>query len=109
MHDSAISLHENARLILVIEKIQIGLAYEELGRLPDQLCSAPIRYEHSAFKILGVDHAGNRCGEYAQQFIEPVSLDLGNTSAVDIEEYARLRTGSPLMSRSIRPLASTQR
>ncbi len=89
LHDPQVGFHKNPRLFLVIQKLQIRLADEKLGRLADQVGGAAIGDQHPSLEILGVDNARNGSREYPQQFVKPVALVFGSATAVYIEQYAR--------------------
>ena len=60
-HDALVSLHDLARLGLVIEKFQIGFADIEAGRLADQLSGAGVGHQHATFQILRIDDTRYGC------------------------------------------------
>ncbi len=66
LHDPPISLHEDARLFLIIQKLQISLADEEFRRFANQFGGAPVGDEHFAFQILGIYDTWDRSSEYLQ-------------------------------------------
>ncbi len=108
-HHPRVGDHDRGRLRRIGEQLGVGAADIGFRRPADQLGGAAVADQQPALAVLGVDHAGHRLDERAQQGLGLVALGFEPAPSSMSSSTPGNATARPSASRSTRPIASSQR